>query len=200
MSRSLYLALVRHAATEWTAAGRVQGQSDPPLSAEGEAQAGGWRLPADLTRLHEAGSLGWAASPLQRAAATARRLGATAPLLDPRLMERHYGAWQGRPLAEVEAWLEDGGWDSRPPGGESSGEVLARVRAWVDEVAAGPGPETWVVVTHLGVIRALVAAAVDWDFRAPAPLRFLPERLHRVRRRGDGHLQLITLNEPLAAL
>jgi probable phosphoglycerate mutase len=199
VSRSIYLALVRHAATEWTAAGRIQGQSDPPLSPEGEAQAGAWRLPADLAQLQTAGALGWAASPLQRAAGTAYRLGATAPRLDRRLVERHFGAWQGRPLAEVEASLDDGGWDSRPPGGESSGEVLARVRAWLDDLAAAPGPETWVVVTHLGVIYTLLASAVRWDLRDPAPFRVLPERLHRIRRRGDGHLQLVTLNEPLVA-
>jgi broad specificity phosphatase PhoE len=199
VSRSIYLALVRHAATEWTAAGRVQGQSDIPLSSEGEAQAVAWRLPTDLARLQMTGDLGWAASPLQRAAATAHKLGATAPRLDPRLVERHYGVWQGRPLAEVEASLENGGWESRPAGGESSGEVLARVRAWLDELAAAPGPETWVVVTHLGVIRALLASAVGWDLRDPAPFRVLPERLHRIRRRGDGHLQLVTLNEPLVA-
>jgi hypothetical protein len=50
------------------------------------------------------------------------------------------------------------------------------------------------------VIRALLAAVVGWDLRPPAPWRLLPDRLHRVRRRGDGHLQLVTLNEPLVFL
>jgi hypothetical protein len=50
----------------------------------------------------------------------------------------------------------------------------------------------------MGVIRAVVAATLRWDLREPAPVRLLPERLHRVRRRGDGLLQLIGLNEPLA--
>ena len=52
-------------------------------------------------------------------------------------------------------------------------------------------------VTHMGVIRAVVAAALHWDLDDPAPVRLLPERLHRVRRRGDGLLQLVGLNEPL---
>jgi broad specificity phosphatase PhoE len=71
------------------------------------------------------------------------------------------------------------------------------VRAWLDELAPGAGPETWAAVTHMGVIRAVVAAALRWDLEEPAPVRFLPERLHRVRRRGDGLLQLVGLNEPL---
>lgn len=113
-------------------------------------------------------------------------------------MERHYGAWAGRPLDEIERLGPDEGWTARPPGGESLAEVLARARAWLDELAEDPGPSTWIAVTHQGVIRALTAAALAWDLRPPDPLRFLPERCHRVRRRGDGHLQLVTLNEPLA--
>jgi broad specificity phosphatase PhoE len=73
-----------------------------------------------------------------------------------------------------------------------------RVRGWLDEVAAGPGPDVWIAVSHSGVIRILLAAALRWDLRDPAPVRLLPERLHRIRRRGDGLLQLVTLNEPLA--
>lgn len=197
MSRSISVALVRHAATAWNAARRAQGQSDLPLSAEGEAQVARWRLPSDLVRLQATGGLGWAVSPLRRAVETARRLGALEPILEPRLMETDYGAWTGRSLEEVETLAGDPGWECRPPGGESPVEVLARVRAWLDEVAVRGGPETWVAVTHAGVIRVLLAATLQWDMCSPAPLRLLPERLHRLRRRGDGHLQLLTLNESL---
>lgn len=199
MSRSIYVALIRHAATAWTAARRAQGRADLPLSPEGEAQVAGWRLPADLAARHAAGALAWAVSPLRRAGETARRLGATSPALEPRLVEMHYGAWEGLTHEEVDALTRDGGWEQRPDGGESPREVLTRARAWLDEIAAGDGPDTWVAVTHGGVIRVLLAAAVGWDLRPPAPLRLLPERLHRVRRRGDGHLQLLTLNEPLGS-
>jgi probable phosphoglycerate mutase len=196
----MHVALIRHAATTWTAERRVLGHADPPLSADGEAQVARWRLPADLARLHADGRLAWAVSPLQRALATAARLGASQPVRDARLIEMHYGAWHGRSFDEIDALTEGGGWDARPPGGESPAEVLARVRAWLDEIAAGRGHETWAAVTHGGVIRALLAAAIGWDLRPPAPLRLLPDRLHRIRRRGDGHLQLVTLNEPLTPL
>ncbi len=198
MSRSIYVMLVRHGLTAWTAEGRLQGQSDVPLSPEGEAQVAGWRLPPDLARLQAAGELSWAASPLRRAVETAHRLGASSLILEPRLMEAHYGEWTGRRLRDVEDETQGSGWEWRPPGGESPRDVLRRARAWLDEVAAGDGPETWIAVTHRGVIRTLLAATVCWDLRAPAPFRLLPERVHRLRRRGDGHLQLLTLNEPLA--
>ena len=108
-------------------------------------------------------------------------------------MEQDWGEWTGHPRAAVAG----GHWDTTPPGGESPAHVLARVRAWLDDLAPGEGPDIWVAVTHMGVIRAVVAAALRWDFGEPPPVRLLPERLHRVRRRGDGVLQLVTLNEPL---
>lgn len=195
--RSIYVALIRHAPTAWNAEGRVLGQADPPLSPEGAARAARWQLPADLRALATRGQLGWAASPLQRAVETARVLGAVAPVLEPRLAEQDWGAWTGRPRGAI---AEDGagaGWEAAPPGGESPARVLARVRAWLDELATGQGPDTWAAVTHTGVIRAVVAAALRWDLTPPAPVRLLPERVHRVRRRGDGLLQLVGLNEPL---
>lgn len=195
--RSIYVALIRHAPTAWNAEGRVLGQADPPLSPEGAARAAQWRLPPDLRALATRGQLGWAVSPLRRAAETAHILGATTPTVEPRLAEQDWGQWTGRARATLADDVGDGGWDTTPPGGESPARVLARVRAWLDELAPGDGPDTWAAVTHMGVIRAVLAAALRWDFGDPAPVRLLPERLHRVRRRGDGLLQLVTLNEPL---
>jgi probable phosphoglycerate mutase len=200
MNRSIYVTLVRHGPTVWTAEGRLQGQSDVPLSPEGEAQVARWRLPPDLARLQIAGELSWAVSPLRRAVETAHRLGANSLILEPRLMEAHYGEWTGLRIKDVEGLTQGMGWDWSPPGGESARDVLTRTRAWLDEVAAGGGPEAWIAVTHRGAIRILLAAAVGWDLRAPPPFRLLPERVHRLRRRGDGHLQLLTLNEPLTPL
>jgi probable phosphoglycerate mutase len=197
MTRSIEVALVRHAATAWTAERRVHADDAAPLSPEGAAQASAWRLPADLARLGADGRLGWATSPFRRAIETAHRLGAAAPTVEPRLRELDYGEWRGRGLAEVDALGVNLGWEGRPPGGESPAEVWGRARGWLDELAAGPGPDSWVAVTHGGVIRALVGGALGWDLRPPAPWRLLPDRLHRLRRRRDGHLQVVTLNEPL---
>jgi probable phosphoglycerate mutase len=195
--RSIYVALIRHAPTAWNAEGRVLGQADPPLSAEGIARAGQWQLPPDLRRLAVEGRLRWATSPLRRAVETARILGAVRPVVEPRLAEQDSGEWTGQARAAVAA-AAGARWDAAPPGGESPARVLARVRAWLDELAPRDGPDTWAAVTHSGVIRAVVAAAARWDLEEPPPLRLLPERLQRVRRRGDGLLQLVGLNEPLA--
>lgn len=195
--RSIYVALIRHAPTAWNADGRVLGQADPPLSAVGTARAAEWRLPADLRALAASGQLGWATSPLGRAVETARALGAVEPVVEPRLAEQDWGAWTGQARGAVTLGAPGTRWDATPPGGESPARVLARVASWLDELAPGSGPATWAVVTHMGVIRALVAAALRWDFEEPPPVRLLPDRLQRVRRRGDGVLQLVGLNEPL---
>jgi probable phosphoglycerate mutase len=196
--RSIYIALIRHAPTEWNAEGRVLGQADPPLSAAGVARAAHWRLPGDLRTLAAEGQLGWATSPLRRAVETARALGAVAPVVEPRLAEQDWGEWTGHTRAAVAARATGARWAAAPPGGESPARVLARVQAWLDELAPGSGPATWAVVTHMGVIRTIIAAALRWDLEEPPPMRILPERLHRVRRRGDGLLQLVGLNEPIA--
>lgn len=195
--RSIYVALIRHAPTAWNAERRVLGQADPPLSPEGAERAARWRLPADLRTLATQGQLGWAVSPLRRAVETARLLGAVAPLVEPRLAEQDWGEWTGRARDAVPDHTIGTGWETTPPGGESPARVLARACAWLDELAPGDGPDTWAAVTHMGVIRAVVAAALRWDLGGPPPMRLLPERLHRVRRRGDGLLQLVGLNEPL---
>lgn len=173
------------------------GQADPPLSPEGAEHAARWRLPADLRALAMRGQLGWAVSPLRRAVETARVLGAVAPLVEPRLAEQDWGEWTGRARVAVAGHTTGAGWEATPPGGESPARVLARVQAWLDELAPGDGPDTWVTVTHMGVIRAVIAAALRWDLGGPPPMRLLPERLHRLRRRGDGLLQLVGLNESL---
>jgi probable phosphoglycerate mutase len=197
MMRTIQVALVRHAATAWTAERRVHADDTAPLSTEGAAQAAAWRLPADLARLGAEGRLGWATSPFRRAMETAHHLGAAAPTVESRLRELDYGEWRGRTLEEVDALGVNLGWAGRPPGGESPAEVWRRARGWLDELAMSPGPDAWVAVTHGGVIRALVGGAMGWDLRPPAPWRLLPDRLHRLRRRRDGHLQVLTLNESL---
>jgi broad specificity phosphatase PhoE len=195
--RSIYVALIRHAPTAWNAEGRILGQADPPLSPEGAARAACWRLPADLQARAAHGWLGWAASPLRRAVETARVLGAVAPVTEARLTEQDWGEWTGQARVTLIAPTSEAGWGMTPPGGESAAHVLARVPAWLDELAAGDGPDTWAAVTHMGVIRAVVASALRWNLADPAPVRLLPDCLHRVRRRGDGLLQLVGLNEPL---
>ncbi|RKQ86252.1 broad specificity phosphatase PhoE [Solirubrobacter pauli] len=147
------LLLVRHASTAAVRAAAFG--ADEALDAAGTAAAA--RLAARLPR----GEV--LISPARRAAETAA--GLTVTRVEPALAECDFGAWAGRPLAEiasaepeaVHAWMTDP--DAAPHGGESLTALLARVRRWLDDQAQQDG--TGIAVTHGGVVKAAVVTALD---------------------------------------
>jgi broad specificity phosphatase PhoE len=153
--------LVRHGQSEWNAAGRWQGQADPPLTDLGRAQA-----------QHAARSIGAVdaivASDLQRAAETAAvisaELGVGPVVVDADLRERDAGEWSGLTRAEIDQRFpgylqphpdegEPTSWaPRRPHGWEPDDEVLRRaVRALERVHDLAPGGEV-LVVTHGGLV------------------------------------------------
>lgn len=165
--------LVRHGQTEWNLAGRLQGQGDSPLTADGIDQAA------------RAGRLLWtllggeappalASSPLGRALATAeivcREAGwdASEIRLDARLKEADYGRWEGSTKAEVKArfpaaWRarQLDRWGTRPPGGESYADLARRAADWwLARIDAG---QPVVVVTHEMMSRVLRGCYLGLD-------------------------------------
>ncbi|MEO1120110.1 MAG: histidine phosphatase family protein [Pseudomonadota bacterium] len=109
-------------------------------------------------------------SDLRRTVATEaalRRTGWDAPDQLPGLREQHFGAWDGRTAAAVEA--DDGErlarfWQdmahASPPDGESFAELANRVRREI-EAQNETGSGDIVAVVHAGVIRAALAVALD---------------------------------------
>lgn len=99
----------------------------------------------------------------------ARVLGVVTPLrLDLRLRELGMGDWEGRTWQEIRErdserlgrWMED--WQNlAPPGGESPEQLRVRVRACLREQQP---EQTWIVVTHAGVIRAHWVDRGDHDW------------------------------------
>lgn len=134
----------------------------------------GWTdLPADLSdaaalaRLtaHLPSGAPVISSDLSRAVATADALGPRPRLPhDPGLREIHFGHWETRAFAEIEAedpehirafWDTPG--DIRPPGGESWNELTARTWAALDRLQ-GRAPDL-IVVAHFGPIVAALQRA-----------------------------------------
>ncbi len=192
------LALIRHAATTWTEAGRIQGRADVPLSPGGREAANRWRPPPELARAR------WVSSPLARAYQTARLLGAGDIGHEPRLIEMDWGRWEGRRLAELRAELgaamaanEARGLDFRPDGGESPRDVQGRIAPWFAELAEDGGPVA--AVTHKGVIRAVLALASGWDMTGKPPSRLAWDCAHLFTLARDGAPAVARLNLPLAA-
>jgi probable phosphoglycerate mutase len=144
-------------------------------------------------------------SPLLRAVATAQRLGAVRPAVEPRLTEMDWGEWEGFTLAELRtrfgpamAAAEARGLDFRPPGGESPRDVQARLGPLLAEIAAEGRPV--VAVTHKGVIRAVLARATGWDMQGKPPARLSWDAAHLFRLAADGSPRVERLNLALAAM
>jgi broad specificity phosphatase PhoE len=155
---------VRHGQTDWNAERRFQGQADTSINSLGRRQAErNGRLLAELEPDPE--MFDFVASPLTRTCETMRVM-RDAMGLDPdgfrtdgRLMELHFGDWQGRTLAEVEETTPGAGairerdkWNFLPPGADAeSYEMLSRrVDCWLSEQTRAA-----VCVTHGGVMRSI---------------------------------------------
>jgi broad specificity phosphatase PhoE len=157
------LLLVRHPQTSWNVDGRFQGQSDVPLSAEGERQAAGLVSLLVDRKLDAIYS-----SDLQRARLAAELIAdaTRAPLvLDPRLREINQGQWEGKLGSEVRASHPELLLQRRedpmafvPPGGEPFRDVRQRVLAAICDIATRHAGGTVLVVSH-GLALAIVRAA-----------------------------------------
>ncbi len=160
------LILLRHGKTLWNAEGRFTGQTDIPLSPEGELQArrAGEKLADfDISLVHT--------SLLTRAIETAKIALESSnkshlPLQSYRaLNERHYGALQGKTHAEtialhgeeqVKLWRRS--YHTRPPEGESLADTATRVHTHFEEkitVELAQGKNI-LVTAHHNSLRALV--------------------------------------------
>lgn len=166
--------MLRHGPTAWNRAGRLQGRIDEPLDQQARDHLAGLALPPDYAAAR------LVASPLARAVETARILGRREPEVEPALIEMDWGDWEGQRGADLIAdegsgyrHIEDWGWDFRPPGGETPREVLDRLRPWLATLDG-----LSLAVTHIGVMRALLASATGWNFEGPAPFRIKRDRLY----------------------
>lgn len=157
MSSKMRMGWVRHGLTSWNKAGKIQGMTDIPLSAEGKMQAHrlAYRLAAESRVWH-----GVVSSDLQRAAKTgeilAERLGI--PLLtDGRLRERGFGEAEGTTEPErIARWGTN--WRGNVPGQETDAQIRERGLAFVEEFSSRHPGENWLVVTHGSFLAQMLQA------------------------------------------
>jgi probable phosphoglycerate mutase len=165
---------VRHGETAWNVDTRIQGHLDIPLNEVGLRQA---RHLAEALAQRDAIDAVYA-SDLSRAHTTASAIAQAmgqSVTAHPGLRERHFGAFQGRTFAEIEAELPGDAWHWRkrtpewaPPGGGESLIVLReRILNTVDALAAQHPGQQIVVVAHGGVMDILYRAATRLDLQAP---------------------------------
>jgi len=194
--------LVRHAESEWNATGRWQGQSDPPLSLEGRRQVArlAERLVAEFERTPVSGLV---CSDLARARATAAGVAEVLGLdarLEPGLREMDIGEWSGLTREEIAGLaptlltrFDAGDPDARPPGGETRREIRHRARLALRRIVNADPSGRIIVVTHLGVIRALLPGAEtgNAEFQRVSAADALTRRLREEHADGEEGPELL---------
>lgn len=113
-----------------------------------------------LTHLHSLQADIVISSPALRCRRLAEAL-ASNWISDERLLELNFGdwemqAWDSIPIAAMRFWSDD--YVNRaPPGGESFQQLASRVEHWLNELCRNHNQQRVLVITHAGVIRALLA-------------------------------------------
>ncbi len=179
MSARFTLYVARHGQTDANVAGRYPGRRETPLTALGREQACSMGR-ALLAELGPRPTLKFAASPLGRAQATMRLIRAELGMApdgfatDARLLDIDHGDWTGLTPDEVRARFPanfaehtSGMWDVAMCGGESYGDLAARVRSFLTEVDSDI-----VTVSHGATSQMLRGLPVGME---PARIIELPE-------------------------
>ena len=156
---------IRHGATDWNLSGRYLGGTDLPLNEVGRAEVqrlvAAYRT-APVRTLYT--------SPLQRArdtAAALQRAWGCRLVVDERLKELHFGAWEGLTVPEIRRqfsklwaqWLTCTVRGPFPGGGDSFAVFHRRVGAFVKE-RCGEVRRPFAVVAHGGVLRSVMVHAL----------------------------------------
>ncbi len=169
----------------------------------------GWTdLPADLSdvdqiarvQAHLPPDAPVVSSDLVRAVDTAQALAGARSheTISPALREIHFGAWEGRTQAEIEAedrdrifsfWDQPG--DIAPPGGESWNALRARVDGFVE---AWRKPGAVIAVAHLGVIVSQIQTALGLSGRDAFAHKIDNLSVTQLHRRDDGTWDVRAIN------
>jgi alpha-ribazole phosphatase len=168
---------------------KYRGQLDDPLS-----EKGWWQMRAAVGE-----HCPWqhvVSSPLQRCQAFALELarGKNLPLsFDERFMEVKFGVWEGKTAEQlrakdpqvIERFKRDP-LNQRPQGAEPLEDFYARVRAaWMDLLAAQAGKHV-LLVCHAGVIRMVLAKALNLQLADTYRIDVPSAGLTRIKVQGTG--------------
>ncbi len=200
----LRLYLVRHGETAENVHMRYLGTRDEPLTGNGQRQAR--QVAEALSKLPVRAVI---SSPLRRAADTAKQIQMACGVeirLDARLAEGSFGRWEGLSRAEVLSLGKPDAeqlvrWESdpscAPPGGESIAEVQQRVTDLAEELSREFPGSSVALISHVGPIKALLAAALGIPLLAthrlfldPGTISVIEWGTHPILRLFNSHAHL----------
>jgi probable phosphoglycerate mutase len=194
----MLLHLVRHGETTFNAEGRIQGQSDSPLSDLGRRQG-----QAVAKALADRPLKAIFSSPLSRARETAMPIAERHALdvqFDSRLMELSAGIFERQlksDLAvtcpeELSRWL-GGDEDFAIPGGESRRQLMQRGCEVLRSIAA-LGYQEAAIVTHGGLLSTTLRSLLNLSEPLP-PFSLKNGSITRLTVDENGRFALVALNE-----
>lgn len=193
--------LVRHATHALL--GRVLVGRTPGVGLDDQ----GWAQAADLARRLAGESVTQLqSSPRDRARETAepiaRRLGLSLEI-EPAIDEIDFGAWGGRPFAELEAEPGWGVWNmqrslARPPGGETMAQLQLRVVRHLESAAARLPRARIALVSHAETIRAAVLHCLGMALDDFARIEIAPASI-TILAFGERGCDVIEINQAVAA-
>jgi alpha-ribazole phosphatase len=157
------LHLIRHTSLN-IPSGVCYGQSDVDVSTNFEIECS-----ALISKLDGIQFDAVYASPLQRCTKLARALNLGEMQVDDRLKELHFGDWEMQPWESIprdvfDVWAQDYAHLS-PPNGESFTQLYERTKTFTAEVSSRLQGKNVAVVTHGGVIRAMLADALNMPLK-----------------------------------
>jgi 2,3-bisphosphoglycerate-dependent phosphoglycerate mutase len=194
------LIITRHGETDWNAARRIQGMTDVPMNARGEAQS---EALAEALACMEIGLI--FSSDLNRAVRTAEIIAARLYDMEhiraPLLRERNWGALEGKNLQEIEdefpgdlERMRNGDLDFAPRGGESRNQLIARIDEFIGGLITERAGENILIVTHGGVCGMAIKRMMGIEPGARTPFRVENCSINIVDRLEDGFWIVETLN------
>lgn len=196
----LELVLIRHGETSGNLRPTALGTTDLPLNERGRRQA------QNLARVFGLATLeAIYASPLKRAADTADCINQKHQMtidhvLD--LSERDFGCWEGLSVEEIHATYpeEYAAWKQNPAdykilGGESAQEAYTRHARCIDTLLKRHTDGTILVVTHLGVIRNVLAYLLGMGIEGSFRFCVNTGSLARLQLDKTGYAVLTAFNE-----